>query len=146
MTAGDRVRRAGNAQEDSRRRRRAEQNLAAAKAALRGVITQTENEQRRGIQKRVVDADEKSVRWPRATVFALLNVGGVIATVLAAPDRDGSVQVQAGPMKMTVKVNEVRLVEEKKAAPKPKMQPRRDAPRRELQSADVPRARWMCAA
>ena len=62
----------------------------------------------------------------------LLNVGGVIATVLAAPDRDGSVQVQAGPMKMTVKVNEVRLVEEKKAAPKPKMQPRRDAPRREL--------------
>ena len=62
----------------------------------------------------------------------LLNVGGVIATVLAAPDRDGSVQVQAGPMKMTVKVNEVRLVEEKKAASKPKMQPRRDAPRREL--------------
>ena len=52
--------------------------------------------------------------------------------MLAAPDRDGSVQVQAGPMKMTVKVNEVRLVEEKKAAPKPKMQPRRDAPRREL--------------
>ena len=34
-----------------------EQNLAAAKAALRGVITQTENEQRRGIQKRVVDAE-----------------------------------------------------------------------------------------
>ena len=27
-----------------------EQNLAAAKAALRGVITPTENEQRRGIQ------------------------------------------------------------------------------------------------
>ena len=36
----------------------ADQNLAAVKAALRGVITQTENEQRRGIQKRVVEADE----------------------------------------------------------------------------------------
>ena len=36
----------------------ADQNLAAAKAALRGVITQTENEQRRGIQKRVVESDE----------------------------------------------------------------------------------------
>ena len=108
-----------------------EQNLAAAKAALRGVITQTENEQRRGIQKRVVDAEE--VRpLAKGDRVRLLNVGGVIATVLAAPDRDGSVQVQAGPMKMTVKVNEVRLVEEKKAAPKPKMQPRRDAPRREL--------------
>ena len=108
-----------------------EQNLAAAKAALRGVITQTENEQRRGIQKRVVDAEE--VRpLAKGDSVRLLNVGGVIATVLAAPDRDGSVQVQAGPMKMTVKVNEVRLVEEKKAAPKPKMQPRRDAPRREL--------------
>ena len=108
-----------------------EQNLAAAKAALRGVITQTENEQRRGIQKRVVDAEE--VRpLAKGDRVRLLNVGGVIAIVLAAPDRDGSVQVQAGPMKMTVKVNEVRLVEEKKAAPKPKMQPRRDAPRREL--------------
>ncbi len=44
----------------------------------------------------------------------LLNVGGVIATVLAPADRDGGVQVQAGPMKMTVKENELRLVEEKK--------------------------------
>lgn len=35
-------------------------------------------------------------------------------------------------MKMTVKENELRLVEEKKNAPKPKPQPRRDAPRREL--------------
>ena len=35
-------------------------------------------------------------------------------------------------MKMTVKENELRLVEEKKNTPKPKPQPRRDAPRREL--------------
>lgn len=114
-------------------KKNAEQNLAAAKAALRGVITQTENEQRRGIQKRVVDAEE--VRpLEKGDRVRLLNVGGVIATVLAPADKDGSVQVQAGPMKMIVKANEVRLVEEKKAAAKPKvkMQPRRDAPRREL--------------
>ena len=112
-------------------KKNADQNLAAAKAALRGVITQTENEQRRGIQKRVVEADEvRSVQ--KGDRVRLLNVGGVIATVLAPADRDGSVQVQAGPMKMTVKENELRLVEEKKNAPKPKPQPRRDAPRREL--------------
>ena len=112
-------------------KKNADQNLAAAKAALRGVITQTENEQRRGIQKRVVEADEiRSVQ--KGDRVRLLNVGGVIATVLAPADRDGGVQVQAGPMKMTVKENELRLVEEKKNAPKPKPQPRRDAPRREL--------------
>ena len=112
-------------------KKNADQNLAAAKAALRGVITQTENEQRRGIQKRVVEADEvRPVQ--KGDRVRLLNVGGVIATVLAPADRDGGVQVQAGPMKMTVKENELRLVEEKKNAPKPKPQPRRDAPRREL--------------
>lgn len=112
-------------------KKNADQNLAAAKAALRGVITQTENEQRRGIQKRVVEADEiRSVQ--KGDRVRLLNVGGVIATVLAPADRDGGVQVQAGPMKMTVKENELRLVEEKKNVPKPKPQPRRDAPRREL--------------
>ena len=112
-------------------KKNADQNLAAAKAALRGVITQTENEQRRGIQKRVVEADEiRSVQ--KGDRVRLLNVGGVIATVLAPADRDGGVQVQAGPMKMTVKENELRLVEEKENAPKPKPQPRRDAPRREL--------------
>ena len=109
-------------------KKNADQNLAAAKAALRGVITQTENEQRRGIQKRVVEADEiRSVQ--KGDRVRLL---GVIATVLAPADRDGGVQVQAGPMKMTVKENELRLVEEKKNVPKPKPQPRRDAPRREL--------------
>ena len=112
-------------------KKNADQNLAAAKAALRGVITQTENEQRRGIQKRVVEADEiRSVQ--KGDRVRLLNVGGVLATVVAPADKDGGVQVQAGPMKMTVKENELRLVEEKKNAPKPKPQPRRDAPRREL--------------
>ena len=61
----------------------------------------------------------------------LLNVGGVLANVLAPADKDGNVQVQAGPMKMTVKQNEIRLVEENKPAKKA-VQPRRDAPKREL--------------
>ena len=60
-------------------KKNADQNLAAAKAALRGVITQTGNEQRRGIQKRVVEADEiRSVQ--KGDRVRLLNVGGVIAT------------------------------------------------------------------
>lgn len=111
-------------------KKNADQNLAAAKAALRGVITQTENEQRRGIQKRVVEADEvRAVK--KGDRVRLLNVGGVLANVLAPADKDGNVQVQAGPMKMTVKENELRIVEEKQAVKKP-VQPRRDAPKREL--------------
>ena len=62
----------------------------------------------------------------------LLNVGGVLADVLAPADKSGNVQVQAGPMKMTVKENELRLVEENKPAKKPAPQPRRSAPAREL--------------
>ncbi|MDO4270490.1 MAG: endonuclease MutS2 [Eubacteriales bacterium] len=109
----------------------ADQNLAAAKAALRGVITQTENEQRRGVQKRVVEADEiRPVR--KGDRVRLLNVGGVLATVLAPADAEGGVQVQAGAMKMTVKENELRVVEEPKTAKKPAPPPRRDAPKREL--------------
>ena len=112
-------------------KKNADQNLAAAKAALRGVITQTENEQRRGIQKRVVEADEvRPVK--KGDRVRLINVGGVLANVLAPADKDGNVQVQAGPMKMTVKENELRLVEENKPAKKPAPQPRRDAPKREL--------------
>ena len=109
----------------------AEQNLAAAKAALRGVITQTENEQRRGIAKRVVEADEqRPVR--KGDRVRLLNVAGVIATVLAPADKDGGVQVQAGAMKMTVQANEMRLVDEPKPAQKRQAPPRRSAPAREL--------------
>ena len=109
----------------------ADQNLAAAKAALRGVITQTENEQRRGVQKRVVEADEQRP-VKKGDRVRLLNVGGVLADVLAPADKSGNVQVQAGPMKMTVKENELRLVEQPKAAKKPAPQPRRNAPTREL--------------
>lgn len=106
------------------------QNLAAAKAALRGVITQTENEQRRGIQKRVVEADEQRP-VKKGDRVRLINVGGVLADVLAPADKSGNVQVQAGPMKMTVKENELCIVEEQ-APVKKSVQPRRDAPKREL--------------
>ena len=112
-------------------KKNADQNLAAAKAALRGVITQTENEQRRGVQKRVVEADEQRP-VKKGDRVRLLNVGGVLADVLAPADKSGNVQVQAGPMKMTVKENELRLVEENKPKNKPASQPRRSAPAREL--------------
>ena len=85
-----------------------EQNLQAAKAALRSVITQTESENRKkAAQKRTADPAEVKNIKPGDEV-QLLNVSGVTATVLTAPDKDGSLQVQAGIMKMTVKVNEVR--------------------------------------
>ena len=61
----------------------------------------------------------------------LITVGGVLADVLAPADKSGNVQVQAGPMKMTVKENELRIVEEQ-APVKKSVQPRRDAPKREL--------------
>ena len=112
-------------------KKNADQNLAAAKAALRGVITQTENEQRRGVQKRVVEADEQRP-VKKGDRVRLLNVGVVLADVLARADKSGNVQVQAGPMKMTVKENELRLVEENKPKNKPSPQPRRSAPAREL--------------
>ena len=87
----------------------AEQNLAAAKAALRGVITQTETELRQKKQKRTVaPAEQKPIR--RGDEVQLLNVSNIAATVLTDPDRDGNIQVQAGIMKMTVKVSEVRLM------------------------------------
>ncbi len=108
----------------------ADQNLAAAKAALRGVITQTENEQHKAKVRRTVDAnDQRPVQ--KGDRVRLLNVAGVIATVLAPEDKDGSVQVQAGAMKMTVKANEIRLVEEHKE-PAKRTAPKRDAPKREL--------------
>jgi len=110
----------------------AEQNLAAAKAALRGVITQTENEQHKKTIRRTVDADaQRPVQ--KGDRVRLLNVAGVLADVLSPADKNNNVLVQAGAMKMTVKANEIRLVEEKKEPVKSKsVQPKRDAPNREL--------------
>lgn len=116
----------------------AEQNLAAAKAALRSVITQTENEQHKKKIRRTVDADaQRPVQ--KGDRVRLLNVAGVLADVLSAADKNNNVLVQAGAMKMTVKADEIRLVEEKKLPTASKtVQPKRDAPNRELnlRSAD----------
>lgn len=112
----------------------ADQNLAAAKAALRGVITQTENEQRRGAERRTVEPEEQRPVRPGDRV-KLLNVAGVTASVLSPADKDGNVQVQAGAMKMTVRQDEMRLVQEEK---KKQVQPRRTgpAPKLNLTAAD----------
>lgn len=95
------------------------QNLSAAKAALRGVITQTESELRRAsTEKRTVAPEAQKPLKPGDEV-QLLNVSGVTATVLKAPDRDGNVMVQAGIMKMTVRADEVRAVRKTPEKKKP---------------------------
>lgn len=113
----------------------ADQNLAAAKAALRGVITQTESEQRRSVSRRTVEQDEQRP-VQKGDKVKLLNVAGVTATVLAPADQDGNVQVAAGQMRMTVMQEEMRLLQEE---PKKKpVQPRRTgaAPQLNLTAAD----------
>ena len=70
------------------------------------------------------------------SVTAKTASGNISLSRLAADDivtnaASGNVQVQAGPMKMTVKENELRIVEEQ-APVKKSVQPRRDAPKREL--------------
>ena len=101
----------------------ADQNLAAAKTTLRGIITQTETELRgKAREKRTVDPNEVKNLKPGDEV-QLLNVSGVTATVLKAPDADGNVQVQAGIMKMNVRVTEVRPLKKQKPDKKPSGRP-----------------------
>ena len=101
----------------------ADQNLAAAKTTLRGIITQTETELRgQAHEKRTVDPSEVKALKPGDEV-QLLNVSGVTATVLKAPDGDGNVQVQAGIMKMNVRVTEVRPLKKQKQEKKPSGRP-----------------------
>ena len=123
-----------------------QQNLQAAKAALRAVITQTESETRKkSAQKRTVDPAETANLRPGDEV-QLLNVSGVTATVLTAPDKDGNIQVQAGIMKMTVKSDEVRPVRKPEKA-KPKT-PARSGGARELRTTAAPSevdVRGLCA-
>lgn len=98
----------------------ADANLSAAKSALRGIITQTETELRgKARQKHTVDPASVQNLKPGDEV-QLLNVSGVTATVLKAPDAEGNVQVQAGIMKMTVRVEEVRPLKKKENKPSPK--------------------------
>ncbi len=99
----------------------ADENLSAARAVLRGIIQETETKHRKQKQKRTV-APEEQEEILQGDEVQLLNVSNITATVLTAPDKDGSMQVQAGIMKLTVKKNEVRKV---KAAAKPKAKPAR---------------------
>lgn len=124
----------------------ASENLAAARATLRGIITQTETENRKKREKRTVAPDEIH-EIKRGDEVQLLNVSNIVATVLAAPDKDGMVQVQAGIMKMTVKQNEVRPIQ-KQQKPKPKTFRAGAGGVRELRLQAVPSeldVRGMCA-
>nr|WP_300128172.1 endonuclease MutS2 [uncultured Butyricicoccus sp.] len=126
----------------------ADQNLSAAKTALRGIITQTETELRgQAREKRTVDPATVQNLKPGDEV-QLLNVSGVTATVLKAPDSEGNVQVQAGIMKMTVKVNEVRPLRKQKPAQKSAPRPAGKGGVRELRVQAAPSeidVRGLCA-
>lgn len=122
-----------------------EQNLAAAKAALRGVITQTETELRKKKEKRTV---ENTTAIHKGDEVQLINVSNIVAVVLTEPDNNGNMQVQAGIMKTSVNINEVRPVK-KQNAQKPKMpRPSAGGATRELKlnaAASEVDVRGMCA-
>ncbi|MGM9676562.1 MAG: endonuclease MutS2 [Butyricicoccus sp.] len=93
----------------------ADQNLAAARAALRSTLGKAEKNANKREKKQV---EPESIRPLKAgdTVY-LLNVG-VQGTVLKPENKDGMVYVQAGIMKVNVPINELRLEEKKKDKPK----------------------------
>lgn len=94
----------------------ADQNLAAARAALRSTMSQAEKKTMHREKKKV---EPENVRPLKAgDTVHLINVG-VDGTVLKPQDKDGMVFVQAGILKVNVPVNELRLIEGSKAA-KPK--------------------------
>ena len=95
-----------NAQKDA-----TDQNLAAARAALRSTMTQAEKKAMHREKKKV---EPESVRPLKVgDTVHLINVG-VDGTVLKPQDKDGMVYVQAGILKVNVPINELRLVEKKK--------------------------------
>lgn len=101
----------------------ADANLSAAKTALRGIITQTETELRgQARQKHTVDRNVVQ-NLKAGDEVQLLNVSGVTATVLKAPDAEGNVQVQAGIMKMMVRIEEVRPLKKKESKTTSKKKP-----------------------
>ena len=127
-----------------KRSKNKEQNLAAAKAALRGVITQTETEIRKKKEKRTV---ENTTAIHKGDEVQLINVSNIIATVLTEPDNSGNMQVQAGIMKTTVNVNEVRPIK-KQSTQKPKTPRPSAGATRELKlnaAASEVDVRGMCA-
>ena len=122
-----------------------EQNLAAAKAALRGVITQTETELRKKKEKRTV---ENTTAIHKGDEVQLINVSNIVAVVLTEPDNNGNMQVQAGIMKTSVNINEVRPVKKQNAQKHKMPRPSAGGATRELKlnaAASEVDVRGMCA-
>lgn len=95
----------------------AEQNLAAARAALRSTLTQAEKKAMKR-EKKTAQIDPNRPLKAGDSVM-LLNVG-VKGTVLKPANKDGNVFVQAGIMKMNIPQNELQLLEQpKKQGQKP---------------------------
>ncbi len=94
-----------------------EQNLAAARAAMRSTLSAAEKKAMARKKKTVEQDANRPLRVGDAVM--LVNVG-VKGTVLKEANKDGNVFVQAGIMKMNVPANELKLIEQpKKQKPKP---------------------------
>ena len=89
----------------------ADRVIQAARDTLRA--TETAVNEKEAIKKEDNTKPPKTVRAGDTVNIVTLDQK---ATVLSAPDSKGEVMVQAGVMKLNVKLNDIRLIEEKKAA------------------------------
>lgn len=89
----------------------ADRVIQAARDTLRA--TETAVNEKEAIKKEDNTKPPKTVRAGDTVNIVTLDQK---ATVLAAPDSKGEVMVQAGVMKLNVKLKDIRLIEEKKAA------------------------------
>ena len=89
----------------------ADRVIQAARDTLRA--TETAVNEKEAIKKEDNTKPPKTVRAGQTVNIVTLDQK---ATVLSAPDSKGEVMVQAGVMKLNVKLKDIRLIEEKKAA------------------------------
>lgn len=89
----------------------ADRVIQAARDTLRA--TETAVNEKEAIKKEDNTKPPKTVRAGDTVIIVTLDQK---ATVLSAPDSKGEVMVQAGVMKLNVKLKDIRLIEEKKAA------------------------------
>ena len=89
----------------------ADRVIQAARDKLRA--TETAGNEKEAIKKEDNTKPPKTVRAGDTVNIVTLDQK---ATVLSAPDSKGEVMVQAGVMKLNVKLKDIRLIEEKKAA------------------------------
>ena len=89
----------------------ADRVIQAARDTLRA--TETAVNEKEAIKKEDNTKPPKTVRAGDTVNIVTLDQK---ATVLSAPDSKGEVMVQAGVMKLNVKLKDIRLIEEKKAA------------------------------